>query len=118
MTESLMQSPIHGHVRYLTNFAHLPDNLRAVAAAFEHPGRALAHEDAEGFEAQMGDHPALMGSPHASLKEVLEGLPDGAMRKRAQAKVERARAEVRCDDFDEALHLLIEAKDCAVRALV
>ena len=105
-----LTSPIHMHVRYLTGLTHLPPHLQAVASPFEEPGRALAHEDAPRFEFLMGDHP--------SIKEMLDDLPPGAMRRRARAKVERARAEVRCGDFAEALHLLIEAKDCAVRALV
>ena len=111
-------SPIHMHVRYLTGLAHLPAHLRAVARPFEEPGRALAHEDAPRFESFMGDHPALANIPTSSIKEMLNDLPAGPMRRRARAKVERARAEVRCGDFAEALHLLIEAKDCAVRALV
>ena len=118
MTESLMQSPIHGHIRYLLDLKHLPERLQAVAEQFGEAGWPLAHEDAENFETLMGDHPALLGVPRTSLKETIEGLPLGSMRDRARAKVERARAEVRCGDFAEALHLLIEAKDCAVRALV
>ena len=108
-----LESPIHGHIRYLLDLKHLPEQLQAVAELFGEAGWPLAHEDAESFETLMGYHPA-----RTSLKETIEGLPLGSMRDRARAKVERARAEVRCGDFAEALHLLIEAQDCAVRALV
>ena len=113
-----LTSPIHMHVRYLTGLTHLPPHLQAVARPFEDPGRALAHEDGARFESFMGDHPALANIPTSSIKEMLDGLPPGAMRRRARAKVKCARAKVKCGDFAEALHLLIEAKDCAVRALV
>lgn len=89
------------HIMQFFVFAHLPPHLQDVSLPF---ARAASSQDPDRF---------------ADLVSFVEALPDNPERAAAILKLEEARATAPLTGHSIGeLRKLLEAKDCAVRALV
>jgi hypothetical protein len=98
------QAMTHYLMQFFT-FAHLPPHLQVASAPFAELASKV----------QAGER--LHGDFYA-LRDAIKTLPDNPQRERALAKIHRAWHEAATNHTEYALHLLLEAKDCAVRAVL